>query len=249
MDPQLPAQLVQFLAPFLPYLLKGLKLAGQEAAKALGEKVTEQGLDQAKTLWDKLRPKVEAKPAALEAATDVADNPKDEEALAALRLQLKKLLAEDEPLAQELARLLQQAQAPGHTVIASGDRSVAIGGSVSGSVIVTGDQNVVQQGKYNVNIGQSSGMTIGDQVTPPAKKPAKRITMIPVESSMVDSVGYDEERRLLQVMFTSGRVYCYQDVPPEVFQGLLEAESKGRYMRAYITDMYPYHRGPCRKGR
>jgi hypothetical protein len=38
MDPHLPAQLVQFLAPFLPYLLKGLKLAGQEAAKKLGEK-------------------------------------------------------------------------------------------------------------------------------------------------------------------------------------------------------------------
>jgi len=33
MDPQLPAELVQFLAPFLPYLLKGLKLAGQEAVK------------------------------------------------------------------------------------------------------------------------------------------------------------------------------------------------------------------------
>jgi hypothetical protein len=38
MDPQLPAQLVQLLAPYLPYLLKGLKLAGQEAAKKLGEK-------------------------------------------------------------------------------------------------------------------------------------------------------------------------------------------------------------------
>ena len=33
MDPQFPAQLVQFLAPYLLYLLKGLKLAGQEAAK------------------------------------------------------------------------------------------------------------------------------------------------------------------------------------------------------------------------
>jgi len=43
MDPQLPAQLVQFLAPFLPYLVKGAKLAGQEAAKALGEKAGDQG--------------------------------------------------------------------------------------------------------------------------------------------------------------------------------------------------------------
>jgi predicted nucleotidyltransferase len=39
MSPQLPAQLVQLLAPFLPYLLKGVKLAGQEAARKLGEKI------------------------------------------------------------------------------------------------------------------------------------------------------------------------------------------------------------------
>ena len=135
--PQLSTQLVQLLAPFLPYLLKGVKLAGQEAAKKLGEKAGEQGFEQAKTLWEKLRPKVEAKSAALEAAQDAATHPDDEDTLAALRLQLKKLLAEDQALAQELARLLEQ------TVIASGDRSVAIGGNVSGSVIVTGDGNIV----------------------------------------------------------------------------------------------------------
>ena len=57
MDPQLPAQLVQFRAPYLPYLVKGVKLAGQEAAKKLGEKAGEQGFEQAKALWDKLRHK------------------------------------------------------------------------------------------------------------------------------------------------------------------------------------------------
>jgi hypothetical protein len=36
--PQLSTQLVQFLAPYLPYLLKDVKLAGQEAVKKLGEK-------------------------------------------------------------------------------------------------------------------------------------------------------------------------------------------------------------------
>jgi hypothetical protein len=169
MDPQLPSQLVQFLAPFLPYLLKGLKLAEQEAAKKLGEKAGEQGFEQAKALWEKLRPKVEARPAALEAAQDAAAHPDDEDALAALRLQLKKLLAEDDSLAQELARLLAQSRPAGQTVIASGDRSVAIGGSVSGSVIVTGDQNVVQQGKYNVNIGQVSGQVTGVAIGDHAK--------------------------------------------------------------------------------
>jgi hypothetical protein len=245
MESQLPAQLVQFLAPFLPYLVKGVKLAGQEAAKKLGEKAGEQGFEQAKALWDRLRPKMEARPAALEAAQDAAAHPDDEDALAALRLQLKKLLAEDEALAQELVRLLEQSRPAGQTVIASGDRSVAIGGSVSGSVIVTSDQNVVHQGKHDASFGQGGGATTEDRSALPQK--SKGIFMIPVESSMVDSVGYDEERRLLQVVFTSGRVYCYEDVPPEVFQGLLAAESKGQYMRAYIIDVYPYRRGPCRK--
>jgi len=85
MAPHLPAQLVQFLAPFLPYLLKDLKLAGQEAAKKLGEKAGEGGFEQAKALWDKLRSKVEARPAALEAAQEAAAHPDDADALAALR--------------------------------------------------------------------------------------------------------------------------------------------------------------------
>jgi hypothetical protein len=190
---------------------------------------------------------MEARPAALEAAQDAAAHPDDEDVLAALRLQLKKLLAEDQALAQELARLLPRSGPAGQTVIASGDRSVAIGGSVNGSVIVTGDQNVVHQGKHDASFGQGGGATTEDRSALPQK--SKGISMIPVESSMVDSVGYDEERRLLQVVFTSGRVYCYEDVPPEVFQGLLAAESKGQYMRACIIDVYPYRRGPCRKGR
>jgi hypothetical protein len=242
MDPQLPAQLVQFLAPFLPYLVKGLKLAGQEAAKKLGEKAGEQSLDHAKAMWDKLRRKKNVE----QVAQTVAALPDNQALREALREEIARALAEDQTLAQELARLLEQTRPAGQTVIASGDRSVAIGGNVSGSVIVARDKNTVQTGKYNVNIGQASGVTIGDQTAPP-KKSSKGIKMIPVDSSMVDSVGYDEEHYLLQVVFTSGRVYCYEDVPPEVFQGLLEAESKGQYMRAYIIDVYPYRRGPCRK--
>jgi len=106
---------VQFLAPYLPYLLKGVKLAGQEAAKKLGEKAAEGGFEQAKALWDKLRPKVEARPAALEAAQDAAAHPDDADALAALRLQLKKLLAEAEALAQEIAWLWQSINPAGAT--------------------------------------------------------------------------------------------------------------------------------------
>jgi len=51
----------------------------------------------------------------------------------------------------------------GRVVQAIGERSVAIGGDVTSSTIITGDRNVVQRGKYNVSIGEARGIAIGDQ--------------------------------------------------------------------------------------
>ena len=61
-----------------------------------------------------------------------------------------------------------------------------------------------------------------------------------VESSLIQAVGYDAERRLLEIAFTSGRVYWYADVPPEVYQNLMAAESKGEYFLAHIREVYVY---------
>jgi hypothetical protein len=135
MDSQLPAQLVQLLAPYLPYLVKGVELAGQEAAKKLGEKAGEQGFEQAKALWDKLRHKKNVE----QVAQTVAALPDNQALREALREEIARALAEDDSLAQELARLLPQSGPAGQTVIASGERSVAIGGNASGNVIITGD--------------------------------------------------------------------------------------------------------------
>src|SRR6185369_2133916 len=120
------------LVPLLPYLLK----AGEKAAEETGKTVAGQGWEWAKSLWTKLKPKVEAKPAALEAAQDVAESPEDEDAQVAFRRQLRKLLTEDQSLAEEVSRWLDQSKAAGNTVTASGERSVAIGGDVKGSTIV-----------------------------------------------------------------------------------------------------------------
>jgi hypothetical protein len=93
------------LAPALPYLVSG----GTELVKKAGETLKEEGLELAKKLWARLRPKVEEKPAAIEAAQDVAKAPEDSDAQGALRLQLRKLLEEDASLASELAKLLDAA--------------------------------------------------------------------------------------------------------------------------------------------
>lgn len=60
-----------------------------------------------------------------------------------------------------------------------------------------------------------------------------------VSSSSVASVGYDPKTQTLELEFHSGSVYEYSEVPPEVFQGLMEAPSKGRYFANEIRGQYP----------
>jgi hypothetical protein len=61
-----------------------------------------------------------------------------------------------------------------------------------------------------------------------------------VKSSMIHAVGYDAERRTLEVIFNTGGIYFYDGVPPEVYAELMAAESKGSYMSLSIIPVYPY---------
>jgi hypothetical protein len=60
-----------------------------------------------------------------------------------------------------------------------------------------------------------------------------------MQSQMIYAAGYDVEREALEVVYFSG-VYRYTGVPREVYEGLLAAESKGRYMHAHVLRRYPY---------
>jgi hypothetical protein len=103
------ALLVNLLAPALPVLLGLGQKAIDKGAEKLGEKGAE-GL--VGKMWQMLKPKVEAKPAAIEAAADVAKTPADEDAIASLRQQLKKILEapENANLAAEIAKLLAESE-------------------------------------------------------------------------------------------------------------------------------------------
>ena len=101
--------LVAILSPCLGVLLKGVNAAAEEIGKAVAPEL----LDHAKRLWAKLRPHVESKPAALEAAGDVAQAPDDARTRAAFELQLEKLLKERPELASELAPIVKDAVASG----------------------------------------------------------------------------------------------------------------------------------------
>jgi hypothetical protein len=50
-----------------------------------------------------------------------------------------------------------------------------------------------------------------------------------VESSNLASVGYDAENSILEIQFNHGGVYQYLDVPENVYDGLMNADSHGQY--------------------
>lgn len=151
----LAAGLASFLGPLIPYLVKG----AEQVSGTLGKKLGEAGWEKGKAIWDRLRGRL-GEDAALKEA---AESPEDPDVQAALRVAIGRVLKEDPELATQLAALLEQAKsgaaagprvdvqgdrnvvAQGTGAVAVGERGVAIGGSVNGSVIVTGDRGSVER--------------------------------------------------------------------------------------------------------
>ena len=59
---------------------------------------------------------------------------------------------------------------------------------------------------------------------------------------MLNLVGYDPTAQILEVVFNSGDQYRYLDVPPSEYEGLMSAESIGKYMHKHIIGHYDYER-------
>jgi hypothetical protein len=63
---------------------------------------------------------------------------------------------------------------------------------------------------------------------------------VPVESSAFRAAAYGDDEHSLYLRFRSGEVYRYFDVPAQVYQEFLAADSKGRYFRQNILDRFAY---------
>lgn len=61
-----------------------------------------------------------------------------------------------------------------------------------------------------------------------------------VESSIIRSVGYDEQKETLEVEFNSGSIYDYDKVPRQEYEEMMSAPSHGAYFNTHIRDAYPY---------
>lgn len=67
--------------------------------------------------------------------------------------------------------------------------------------------------------------------------------MQPLDSRSLAALGYDAARRELHVRFRdSGDAYAYEGVPPAVYEQMLAAESRGKFLNEHIKGRYPYRR-------
>jgi hypothetical protein len=62
-----------------------------------------------------------------------------------------------------------------------------------------------------------------------------------VQSSALARVSYDDATHTLCATFReTGRTYVYQNVPAEIYDGLMGADSLGNYFNACIRDHFPF---------
>lgn len=61
-----------------------------------------------------------------------------------------------------------------------------------------------------------------------------------VESSNVESVGYDPDTQELHVRYKNGSLYKYEGVPPEAHEELMAADSVGTHLAANIKGTFEH---------
>ena len=63
---------------------------------------------------------------------------------------------------------------------------------------------------------------------------------VSVNSSNVDSVGYNPDSLTLEIEFNSGDIYQYYDVPEYIYDELISAGSVGQYLNQNVKNNYSY---------
>jgi hypothetical protein len=59
-------------------------------------------------------------------------------------------------------------------------------------------------------------------------------------SSVIARMSYDADNSVLKIIFVSGKVYNYKEVPKQIYEDMKSSGSKGIYFNKYIKDHYPF---------
>jgi hypothetical protein len=64
-----------------------------------------------------------------------------------------------------------------------------------------------------------------------------------LQSSAIEAIAYDESAHVLTARFRNGgAIVIYEDVPQEIYDGLIFADSIGGYFHDHIEGQFPQRR-------
>jgi hypothetical protein len=61
-------------------------------------------------------------------------------------------------------------------------------------------------------------------------------------STVIASFSYNEETSKLTIVFVSGMVYQYKNVPAKIYQDMKGSRSKGSYFNLHIKDRFEFEK-------
>jgi tyrosyl-tRNA synthetase len=70
----------------------------------------------------------------------------------------------------------------------------------------------------------------------------KRHAVLRVASSLIESFGYDADKQVLEIQFSTGATYRYHNVEEDVFEAFVAAGSKGQFFNDRIRDGFTFER-------
>lgn len=66
------------------------------------------------------------------------------------------------------------------------------------------------------------------------------IKMLPVKSSNISAVGYDNESSKLRVVFINGGTYSYANVPKDIYESMVAGDSAGKYFYKNVRNNFKF---------
>lgn len=61
-----------------------------------------------------------------------------------------------------------------------------------------------------------------------------------VNSSTIQTIGYNPDSKTMRVRFHSGKEYTYHDVPPETHEAFIQSGSKGQFLHQNIKGVHKF---------
>jgi hypothetical protein len=61
-------------------------------------------------------------------------------------------------------------------------------------------------------------------------------------STVISFISYNAETSTLRIIFVSGKIYDYKNVPMEVYQAMKTSGSKGNYLNHHIKSHYEFEK-------